>query len=263
MQTSATFFHSVRRGEIKSGSIPEELRPDGLDAGYQVQSELVDRILESEGGSLVGYKAACTNVHAQELLSTDAPVFGRLLSSSSWRSGQSLSIGSFPMVVLESEFSFNMAKDVPVSGPSGAAWTRDTILPHVGDMMPAMELVGHGFDDWACFDAPTLAADNAIHLGWVHGSQTSDWREIDLAECEVRLFCDETAVRSGSGRNVLGHPLNVIAWLANTLPRYGLRLREGDRVLTGVSTDIFPVEAGGHIRADFGSLGSVELTLEE
>ena len=77
-QTSASFFHSVRRGQIRSSRIPDEVRPASLADGYVAQSGLVEGILACNGGSLIGYKAACTNAHAQELLSTDFPVFGRL-----------------------------------------------------------------------------------------------------------------------------------------------------------------------------------------
>ena len=262
-QTSASFFHSVRRGQIRSSRIPDEVRPASLADGYVAQSGLVEGILACNGGSLIGYKAACTNAHAQELLSTDFPVFGRLFSNSCWRSGQVLAADSFPMLVLEPEFAFVIARDVPETGPSGTAWTRDTVLPYVGDMMPAIELVGHGFENWGVYDAPSLVADNAVHLGWVHGLPNSDWREIELADCRVELWVDDVVQRFGSGRNVLGHPMNVVAWLANTLPGHGHRLRAGDRVITGVSTDIYPASAGERIRADFGILGSVELTFSE
>ena len=262
-QTSSKFFHSIRRGLTRSRDIPDEVRPDGLADGYAAQSELVESILACDGGSLIGYKVACTNAHAQELLSVDFPVFGRLFSSSCWRSGRTLAADSFPMLVLEPEFAFVIARDVPDTGRNRTAWSRDTIVPFVGDMMPAIELVGHGFESWDVYDAPSLVADNAVHLGWVHGPLSSGWREIDLAGCQVRLWVDGVVRRVGSGKNVLGHPMNVIAWLANTLPKHGHRLCAGDRVITGVSTDIYPASAGECIRADFGSLGSVELTFSE
>jgi hypothetical protein len=43
---------------------------------------------------------------------------------------------------------------------------------------------------------------------------------------------------------VLGHPLDVMAWLADELPRFGLQLRAGDFVTTGVATDVFEAGAG-------------------
>ena len=68
---------------------------------------------------------------------------------------------------------------------------------------------------------------------------------------------------TGSGGNVLGHPLEVVAWLANELPRHGLALSRGDFVTTGVTTDeIYPAEAGERLLADFPGIGQVELGFE-
>ena len=47
-----------------------------------------------------------------------------------------------------------------------------------------------------------------------------------------------------------------MAWLADELPRFGLQLRRGDVVTTGVATDVFEVGAGESCVADFGPLGS-------
>jgi len=64
----------------------------------------------------------------------------------------------------------------------------------------------------------------------------------------------------GSGAAVLGHPLNVMAWLADELPRFGLGLRRGDVVTTGVATDVFEAGSGDSCVADFGPFGTVTVT---
>ena len=61
---------------------------------------------------------------------------------------------------------------------------------------------------------------------------------------------------------VLGHPLTVMAWLADELPRFGKQLRAGDYVTTGVTTDVFEAEAGDELRAEFAGIGAVELRFE-
>jgi 2-keto-4-pentenoate hydratase len=52
-----------------------------------------------------------------------------------------------------------------------------------------------------------------------------------------------------------------MAWLANELPKYGRRLRKGDRVTTGVTTDIYLAKAGDRLVADFGRMGTARLDL--
>jgi len=253
----AEFFRSIRSGHLAERRIPETFRPRDLAQGYSAQAELVKQLLERNGGCAIGYKVACTSSHAQELLGTDGPVFGRLLSSMMWPGGSTISSSNFPMLVVEPEFAFTIVEDVP---SSKGMWTRETIEGFVGDMVPSIELVGHGFSNWAVYDTPSLVADNAVHQGWVHGVQTDDWKTADLARWPVSLEVDGRTVRKGCGANVLGHPLNAVAWLAGELRQFGLRLRSGDRVTTGVCTEICPVRPGQRVVADFGSLGSVDVT---
>jgi 2-keto-4-pentenoate hydratase len=78
----------------------------------------------------------------------------------------------------------------------------------------------------------------------------------------VTLVVNGQRTFPGSGAAVLGNPLNVVAWLANELPRFGRRLRRGDRVTTGVTTDIYLAEPGDRLTADFGALGRVALDFE-
>jgi 2-keto-4-pentenoate hydratase len=78
----------------------------------------------------------------------------------------------------------------------------------------------------------------------------------------VRLRVNGQTVETGSGAAVLGHPLEALAWLANELGTWGRTLRAGDRVTTGVCTNIYSADADDHVEADFGSLGRVSLTFE-
>ncbi len=59
------------------------------------------------------------------------------------------------------------------------------------------------------------------------------------------------------GAAVLGHPLNVMAWLADELPQFDLQLRARDVVTTDVATDVFEATAGDFYVADFGRFGRV------
>ena len=74
------------------------------------------------------------------------------------------------------------------------------------------------------------------------------------------MTVDGQVATTGKGSAVLGHPLNVVAWLADELPRFGRQLQAGDYITTGVCTDVFEAAAGQTVTADFGPLGSVSIT---
>jgi 2-keto-4-pentenoate hydratase len=87
----------------------------------------------------------------------------------------------------------------------------------------------------------------------------TDWQSIDLAAQAVRVTVNGKLLREGTGSNVLGHPLNALEWLVNSLSARGLGLQAGQYITTGVTTEVYMAERGDRITADFGSVGSVDL----
>jgi 2-keto-4-pentenoate hydratase len=233
--------------------LPPRLRPQTLTEAYAIQDRVAAALVAQAGGRAIGFKAACTNEIAQAALQIDRPVFGRLMSQSTSPSGTTLAADQFTHRVVEAEFAFRLGADVePVVG----GHTPATIAEHIDALIPGIEIVDYRFESWAV-GALRVAADNAIHGWWIRGEPVTDWRGHDLAASAVSVSRDGELVTTGSGAAVLGHPLNVMAWLADELPQFGSRLRCGDVVTTGVATDVFEAGAGETCVADFGPFGTV------
>ena len=238
--------------------LPEPLRPETLADAYAIQRRVVAGLVAPTGDRCTGYKVACTNEIAQAALQISRPVFGRLMSQTTSPSGTTLAADQFTHRVIEAEFAFRVGTDVePVDG----GHTPATIAEHIDALIPAIEVVDHRFESWAV-GALRVVADNAIHGWWVRGEPVTDWRHGDLAASAVSVTRNGELVTTGSGDAVLGHPLNVMAWLADELPRFGLQLRRGDVVTTGVATDVFEAGAGDSCVADFGSFGTVAVAFD-
>lgn len=230
--------------------LPESLRPATLDEAYGIQA----RVVSGLGlGDPIGYKCACTSQIAQEALAIDRPLFGRLLPGTTSPGGSTLDAGHFVHRVIEAEVGFRIGEDVePVDG----GHTVETITRYIEVAIPAIEIVDYRYESWTV-GALQVAADNAIHGWWVAGEPVAEWQHLDLAAMGVTVKRNGAVETTGSGANVLGHPLNVMAWLADELPGFGLQLRAGDLVTTGVTTGVFEADAGDEIIAEFDGLGSV------
>ncbi len=238
--------------------LPVPLRPQTLADAYAIQDRVVAALVAQADGQCIGYKVACTSEIAQAALQIDRPLFGRLLSQSTSPSGATLAADRFTHRVIEAEFAFRVGDDVePVDG----GHTRATIAEHIDALLPGIEIVDHRFESWAV-GALRVAADNAIHGWWLRGEPVTDWRGPDLAASSVSVTRNGELVTTGSGAAVLGHPLDVMAWLADELPRFGSRLRSGDFVTTGVATDVFEADAGDTCVADFGPFGRVTVAFD-
>jgi len=253
---AAEFLASLRADQRQVEVIPLELRPADLNSAYQIQDALVDRLLDQHGGQRIGYKIACTNPVVQQELNIAGPLFGQLLSFSTQHSPATLRTDDFLVRVVEVEFAFRMGENAPLAA---MPYTRASIAPLIDCALPGIELVSHRFADWTKVGAPSVAADNAIHAAWIHGAPFVGWRDLDLAQHPVSLTVNGRLLRQGQGAQVLGHPLNVVAWLANELPKHGKLLQAGDYITTGVATEVYLAEVGDRMQADFGVIGRVEL----
>jgi 2-keto-4-pentenoate hydratase len=255
---AAEYLFDLRRTQRRVAALPADIAPRSLAEGYEVQDRLVRMLLERFGGRPIGYKVACTSTLAQRALAVDGPFFGVLLSHSTHASPAALRGPDFTVRCAEAEFGFEMSADVP----AGRTYTAESIVEFIGAALPSIEIVDHRYHDWQAVGAPSLLADNAIHGAWVPGEPYAGWRDLDFARHPVALTVNGGRSFPGTGAAALGSPLNVVAWLANELPRFGRRLRHGDRVTTGVTTDIYLAEPGDRLAADFGPLGRVGLDFD-
>lgn len=258
VSAACEYLFDLRRTRQPVAALPADMAPRSLAEGYAVQEQLVRKLLAATGGRPIGYKIACTSALAQEALGVDGPFFGVLMSHTSHPSPATLPGADFTIRCAEAEFGFEMAADVP----AGPAYTAESIREFIGTAFPTIEIVDHRYHSWKTVGAPSLLADNAIHGTWVYGEPYPGWRDLDFATHPVELVVNGVKRFPGSGAAVLGNPLNVVAWLANELPRFGRKLCRGDRITTGVTTDIYLAAPGDRLAADFGPLGRVSLDFE-
>jgi 2-keto-4-pentenoate hydratase len=240
-------------------SLPADCRPPQPSDAYVVQKALVEKTLSHFGGSPLGYKIACTSESAQEFLKFYNPFYGRLLSPFVYKSPADIDPGGFSMLVIEPEFGFQMAADLPASH---APYDREQVARAVGAVLPAVEIVDTRYDDWSRVDVPSLIADNGCNGAWVQGPLHRGWRAIEFATHQVTLRVNGAEIRSGQGDAIMGHPFNALTWLANILSEQGSGLRAGDLVSTGTCMEVYYAEPGDRIEADFGAIGKVEIAFK-
>ena len=68
-------------------------------------------------------------------------------------------------------------------------------------------------------------------------------------------------VGDGHGSDVMGHPLEPLAWLANKLAEQGLGLTAGMVIITGSIVSPKPVNAGDTASIMIEGLGGAEITV--
>ena len=193
-----------------------------------------------------------------ELLNVNGPFSGRMMSHSTYPENIALSASNFVRRVVELEFVFVMESDAP---EAASPYTADTMKDLIGSFIPGIEIVDHRYTDFTQVGGNALIADNAIHGASILGKPDSIlWKEQDLSQHPVTLFVNDRVTAQGNGANVLGNPLNVMAWLANHLINRGKSLKSGDIVTTGTACNVYHASSGDRITANYGILGNVSFS---
>ena len=251
---AAAILEAARREVRRIESLPEDVRPRSLADAYAI----ADRLAERLGWPLAGWYCGCTNVALQRRLGLDEPVYGRLFAPLVHHSPAVLLQATLTPVVLECEFGFRFACDLP---RRPTPYTHDEVSEAIATVHPCIEVVAGHLEDWIASYAFDGVADNAVDGGLVVGAGVPFHADLDLSSVPVRLRIDGELVRQGVGADVLGDPTVALTWLANARSRDGDGLRAGDVYNTGTATDIAPFAAGSVAEADFGPVGQAKLTL--
>ena len=251
---AAQIIATARRNRTPLAALPPDLVPSDEAEGYQIQRAVHDLLLP-QTGSLVGYKIGCTSAVMQQYLDIPHPCGGGVFAKGVHDSGAKLRYGDYVRVGVECEIAVRLARNVV---PSEAPFTAEWMMEAVEAYHPAIEIVDDRYVKWETMGAPTLVADDFFAAGCVLGKAVARTRAPDLLTVKGRAIVNGKEAGRGTGADVLGHPHNALAWLANHLAEEGKGLHAGQIVLTGSLVKTVWLDAGDSVKMELDGLGTVE-----
>lgn len=226
--------------------------PDiSIQDAYRIQLRMIERRLQDGNEQVIGKKIGVTSRAVMDMLKVDQPDFGHLTSSMVFGDGAAIAADSLIAPKAEGEIAFVLKHNL-----CGPGITNADVLRATEYVLPCFEIVDSRIRDWKIRIQDTVA-DNASSGVFVLGDAAADPRKIDLAVVGMTLEKNGDAVATGAGAAALGHPLNAVTWLANTLGELGMSLRAGEVILSGSLAAMVPVKAGDNLRVSLGGIGSV------
>jgi 2-oxo-3-hexenedioate decarboxylase/2-keto-4-pentenoate hydratase len=255
IRAAAKTIAAARRNRTPLPPLAPDAAPQTEADGYRIQ-DAVHKLLAGELGALVGYKIGCTSPVMQQYLDIPHPCGGGVFAKGVFDSGASLNTGDFVRVGVECEIAVKLARDLALTEePFTAEWVAESIEAY----LPAIEIVDDRYVDWQTLGAPTLVADDFFAAGCVLGQPVVRNNAPDLLKITGRAIINGKEEGRGTGADVLGHPHNALAWLANHLAAEGRGLHAGQIVLTGSLVKTVWLKAGDHVRMELDGLGAVEV----
>jgi 2-keto-4-pentenoate hydratase len=255
---AAAALEEARRTGAES-SLADAIRPATIDQGVAVQFARASR---SGAVPPAGYKIGATTKRMQGYLGLDGPAAGYMVGANLHASGTRLPYASLRGPGAECEIGLRLARDLP-PGPCDQA----TALAAVAEIFAAIEIVENRYGtpplgDLARIGTPTLIADQVYHRAAILGTAPANWQALDLEAIPGRVAVDGLQRSSGHGRDLLGHPIAALAWLAGspTVAAFG-GLKAGQVVMLGSVTPPIWLDRPCHISVAFTGLGEVTVTL--
>ncbi len=231
--------------------------PPGADLAfaYAVQARYVALLSAERGAPVAGYKIGLTTAKMQAMVGLDQPIAGSVLADRIHHGPTTFAAARYGRLGIECEIALRIGR--PHDGPGDAA-SRDSAAAMIDGAAAAFEVIDDRNADYGALEVVSLVADNSWNEGLVLGPVQP---LPDLAGLEGVLRVNGGIVDRGRSDDVLGHPLNAIAWLVRFLAARGDALRPGQWVTTGsIIATRFP-GAGDRYAFSVGNLPAAELTV--
>ena len=223
----------------------------GLAEAYQVAGIVACR--RAARSPVVGRKIGFTNPALWEKAGLTLPVWGSMFEESVTRTGPGGQAPAISMAgAVEPKIECEVVvvlRSTPERGDRGAAVAR-----HVAEIGLGFEVVDSPYPGWNMRPADAVAA-GGIHHGLAVGPlvPVDDPEAVAAAMAALvvsmtRAPADDLAaavhVADGTGRMVLGNPLDAVGVLAEMAADQGNPLQAGEVITTGTLTPPLPAAAG-------------------
>ncbi len=235
--------------------LPAELMPADLDEAYRIRQIFEEIESERGRGAVAGYKIGLTTPIMQKLCGVGEPVYGAIFAGEVHHGRAELAVGNYCRLGIETEIAVRLGEDLPQGGDP------DRVSRAVESCMAAIELLEDLRHDYKRLSAAAMVAGNVWNAGVVLAPPVTDWRRLDLAQLSARLTINGREIGRGHGGDVMGNPLNALAWLADKRAAEGTPLKRGTIMMTGSMVPIqFPLR-GDRAVVEVEGLGTAELVL--
>lgn len=240
---SAELFIEARRSGRKLERLPPEAMPATADEAFGVQLKVAELL----GQKIGGYKVSGA---------TGTRLAGIILADSVFQSPASLPRKAGLRV--ETEIAVVIGSEGPAE--TGSSIDGNEVRGLVSAISAGIEIlesryIGQG----RLLTSMERHADLLSSGGYVLGPRQENWDRIELTSRPMKFWAGERLLYDEALTHPHKDPFESIAWLANYLPAFGLRLEPGQFVTTGSYSGAHMVIPGDIMKVEFPDVGTAEV----
>lgn|ERR1700761_294084 len=227
---AARALRQIRQDRTLVAPLPTDIAPQTEAEGAAVQAALADLV-----GAVnpAGFKIGATGSRMQAYLGITAPIAGFMQASDVYSGHATLRFADFIRPGVECEVAVRLGRHLP-PGPCSLEQAEAA----VDTFFAAIEVVENRYGDLKALGTPTLLADQMYHCAAIIADgHDLDWRSMPIGALRGRISLDDGTEDEGVTSDLLGHPLNGLAWLAGSaeVAAFG-GLKSGQVVMLGSVT---------------------------
>jgi 2-keto-4-pentenoate hydratase len=251
------------RALLTERSLGKKMTPLALAPRNESEAATVQfAVATLTGHSLpAGFKIGATAQRMQAYLGLSGPAAGFMAEPGIHQpvAGQTIELpfAAFLNPGVECEIVVKLGHDLPAGSCTPAQATAA-----VAEFTAGIEIVENRYEDISQFGTPSLIADQVFHAACIRGSAMpdTDWQSLDIPALAGRMSLDGEIQMEGLAGDLLGHPMNCLAWLAASpvAAAFG-GLKAGQIIMLGSVTPPLWLTRPGIITVDFSPLPIVRL----
>lgn len=222
------------------------------DTGYAVQ----DAVMALKGSPVAGYKVSLTSEETQKMFDSDCPLYGAQVAERFVPTPCTLDLRHLNEPLVEVEFCFTATCDLTSS------MSHEELL-HNCTVAADMEVPDSRFSTWFPSLSKYLVLSDCAVGGYVLYGQPVDGTTLsvdDMAHVHAKAYHDGKFVKEGDSTEVLGNPVNSLAWLVKKLESQGKHFTKGMHVSVGTVFVPVPFTAGEWHVEFSGPFGTLEVS---
>jgi 2-keto-4-pentenoate hydratase len=228
-------------------------RWDGEFPGSQEAAERVRDEAAKSIGPIRAWKLGATMAAGRRDLGLSRPFFGMLASAFVFEDGAELSGFQTRLRGVESEYGFELARDL---APQDAEGDDEAFAALFCGVRPAIEIPGARFAALGQYGGLGLVADLGAAGGLVLGPLRPLPRLCELDTAPVRLSFGGRQVAAGAGAAIDEGVMGPLRGFLRQALKAGYLLRQGQTIVTGSCTGYVRAPPNERITATFDALGA-------
>ena len=212
-----------------------------MEEAYCTQ-EKVNYLIKKEYNDKIGYKVGFTGKATQKIFNISEPATGVLYEHMFIRNNGTLNKNFGHRTLIEPDLMVIVKNEDIMKAKNNLE-----ILRNLESLHPFIEIPAVRFNKNVKVNGKMLIAANMLATKMVMGDGIKiEATEAFLTKLENMdaIFSDQenNIIQKASTGNLMGNPINVVAWLINDFSKKGIILKEGDRLSLGSVGKLFPLK---------------------